>query len=301
MTNPLEQLGQQIKTLGGEWAKVSVVGTFLLYVVGYLTLRFHLTAMGVATDLAVLDERYLFTGARFLVYTVSSVPNIVLVALPFALILAVLRRVVPEALAAATAVWLQQPKRLALVGILFSVFMIQIVMRQCFLFNDLLLAHALPLEPAWLVALLLDDRLMPVYFSLLVAACAVTLALLWPLLADGGLPPALQRARALLGFLAAVQILLLPINYGVLIADKSLARVVAAGARVLAPGESAWLVWEGKDGVTFLLRSADGQRRTLLTQPRTQAPSIEVLGFDRILPALFRGSGPVRESPGVKP
>jgi hypothetical protein len=301
MTNPIEQLGQQIKTLGGEWAKFSVVGSFLLYVVGYLALRFHLTAMGVATDLAVLDERYLFTGARFLVYTVSSVPNIVLVALPFALLWAVLRRVLPEARTSAAADWLRRPQRLALIGILFSVFMIQVVMRQCFLFNDLLLAQALPPEPAWLVALLLDDRLMPVYFSLLVAACAVTLALLWPLLADGGLAPAMQRARALLGFLAAVQILLLPVNYGVLIADKSLARVVAAGARVLAPGESAWLVWEGKDGVTFLLRSADGQRRTLLTQPRAQAASIEVLGFERILPALFRGSGAVRESAGVKP
>ena len=113
MTNPIEQLGQQIKTLGGEWAKFSVVGSFLLYVVGYLALRFHLTAMGVATDLAVLDERYLFTGARFLVYTVSSVPNIVLVVLPFALLWAVLRRLLPEARTAAAADWLRRPQRLA--------------------------------------------------------------------------------------------------------------------------------------------------------------------------------------------
>jgi len=299
MANPLEQLGQQLKTLGGEWAKFSVVGSFLLYVVGYLTLRFHLTAMGVATDLAVLDERYLFTGARFLVYAVSSVPNIVLVALPFALLWAVLRRFVPDAWTASVAAWLLQPQQLALIGILFSVFMIQLVMRQCFLFSDLLLAPALPNEPAWLVALLLDDRLMPAYFSLLVAACALTLALLWPLLADDALSSGQKRARALLGFLAAVQTLLLPINYGVLITDKSLARVVAAGARVLVPGEAAWLVWEGKEGVTFLLRSADGQRRTLLTQPRAQAAAIEVQGFERILPALFRS--PANPAPVVKP
>ena len=301
MTNPLEQLGQQLKTLGVEWAKFSVVGSFLLYVVGYLALRFHLTAMGVATDLAVLDERYLFTGARFLVYAVSSVPNIVLVALPFALLWSVLRKLVPEAWTAGLAAGLLQPQRLALIGILFSVFMIQMVMRQCFLFSDLLLASALPGEPAWLVGLLLDDRLMPAYFSLLVAACALTLALLWPLLADDALSPGQQRARALLGFLAAVQILLLPINYGVLIADKSLARVVAAGARVLAPGEAAWLVWEGKDGVTFLLRSADGQRRTLLTQPRAQAAAIEVQGFERILPTLFHGGVPGSEPRVTKP
>ena len=80
MADLLQELNERIKALAGDWTKYTVVGSFLLYVVGYLTLRFHLTAIGIGTDLAVLDERYLFTGARFFVYLVSAVPNIVLVA-----------------------------------------------------------------------------------------------------------------------------------------------------------------------------------------------------------------------------
>ncbi|HEX4947971.1 MAG TPA: hypothetical protein VFZ34_14965, partial [Blastocatellia bacterium] len=64
-------LTAQLKEFAGSWAKYSALGSFALYVVGYLALRFHLTVLGVGTDLAVLDERYVFTGARFLIYTVS--------------------------------------------------------------------------------------------------------------------------------------------------------------------------------------------------------------------------------------
>ena len=78
MTDFLQDLGARVKALSGDWATYMVLGNLLLYIVGYLTLRFHLTAMGIGTDLAVLDERYLVTGARFLVYLLAAVPSIVL-------------------------------------------------------------------------------------------------------------------------------------------------------------------------------------------------------------------------------
>lgn len=283
----LQQLNERIKTLGGDWSKYTVVGSFLIYLVGYLALRFHLTVIGVGTDLAVLDERYLFTGARFLVYFVTSVPILVLLALPVGAAGWTVSRLLPAAARASTCTWLAHPARLMLLGIVFSVATIQFVMRQCFVFSDLLLVRALPSEPGWLVSLLLDDRLMPLYFSLLVATCAVPLAILWALRGLETLGGPTAFARGLLAFLAAVQILLLPINYGVLIVDKALPRVTALGAQPLASGEDAWLAWEGKDGVTFLIRRADGQRRALLTLPRTDVKRTEILGFDRILPTLF--------------
>jgi hypothetical protein len=165
------------------------------------------------------------------------------------------------------------------------VMMIQFVMRQCFLFSNLLLAPNLPPEPAWLVALLLDDQLMPLYFSALVAACAGSLAILIAVRRlEGERPPAV--ATRLLAFLATVQLLLLPVNYGVLIVDKTLPRVAALGEESLAAGEEAWLVWEGKDGVTFLVHSQN--RKRLVTLPSEKATRMEILGFDRILPRLFR-------------
>jgi hypothetical protein len=283
----LREIGDRITALGSNWTTYTVVGSFVMYWIGYLTLRFHLTAVGVATDLAVLDERYLFTGARFLVYLVSAVPSIVLVALPLALVARVLFRMTPEGARLRARLWLADPARLTTFGIVFSVVVIQLVMRQCFVFSDLLLARQLPAAPAWLVALLVDGTLMPLYFSAIVAASCVPIAILIYL---REVPAAgfAAFARALLIFLAAVQVLLLPINYGVLILDKTLPRVAALGKeRVLPAGDDAWLVWEGKDGVTFLVRTREERRRSLLTLRRDDVPQTEILGFDPILPTIF--------------
>ena len=56
--------------------------------------------------------------------------------------------------------------------------------------------------------------------------------------------PGFAFCYGLLAFLAGVQILLLPINYGVLIVDKSLPRVAALGVR---PSQTAMRRgWSGK-------------------------------------------------------
>jgi hypothetical protein len=282
----LQELNERVRTIGGAWSTYSVVGSFLLYVAGYLALRFHLTAIGIGTDLAVLDERYLFTGARFLVYLVSSVPIIILVALPVAGLFWGVRRALPSAARERVRAWIVEPARLATFGVVFAVVMIQFVMRQCFVFNDLLLAPSLPADPAWLVNLLLDNGLMTLYFSAIVAACAVPIAIL-VVLRNVAPQGTLINTRRLLVFLATVQVLFLPINYGVLVVDKSLPRVATLGDTPLPSGDEAWLVWEGKDGVTFLLRNQEKTRRSLLTLPRADVKRTEILGFDRILPALF--------------
>jgi hypothetical protein len=287
MADLLHELDERIKAIGGDWTKYTVVGTFALYVAGYLALRFHLTAIGVWTDLAVLDERYVFTGARFLVYAVATIPSIVFLALPGVAVAWAVHRLLPEAARARARAWLLQPMRLIVIGVLFAVCMIQFVMRQCFYFSNLLLARSLPEEPAWLARLLLDDRLMPLYFSGLVAACIVSLVLLWLL---RGLPVQSRAdafGRMLLAVLAGVQILLLPVNFGILIVDKTFARVAALGERKLDAGEIAWLVWEGKDGTTFLVRDQAHKRRSLVTLPRTEVKQTEIVGFDRIVPLLF--------------
>lgn len=287
MSTVLRDLNEGIKALAGDWTKYTVVGSFFLYVIGYLALRFHLTAIGVGTDLAVLDERYLFTGARFLVYLVSAVPNVVLLALPVAAVAWGVSRVLPRTFVAAVYDRVLRPRRLALFGIVFSVIVIQFVMRQCFVFSDLLLAQDLPHDPGWLATLLLDDRLMPLYFSLLVGACAVPLAVLWALHKSATPDGPGGFAKGLLAFLAAVQVLLLPVNYGILIVDKSLPRVAALGKQPLARGDVAWLVWEGKDGVTFLVKSQEPDRRSLVTVRRGDVERVEILAFDRLVPTLF--------------
>jgi hypothetical protein len=280
----LHDLGERISALVGDWTKYTVVGSFLLYVAGYLALRFHLTAIGIGTDLAVLDERYLFTGARFLVYLVSAVPNILLVALPIVGLGWLAERMLPEQVHARVREALLHPRWLTIAGIVVAVLVIQLVMRQCFAFSDLLLAQELPRDPAWLVKLLVDDTLMPIYFSALVAACAVSIGILIIARRAGSNGPS-KSAWALLAFLAAVEVLLLPVNYGVLIVDKALPRVAAVGEKPMTDGSEAWLVWEGKDAATYLVRDRN-QVRSLLTL-RGEIKQTEIVGFDRILPKLF--------------
>ncbi|HEX7635590.1 MAG TPA: hypothetical protein VF427_09970, partial [Noviherbaspirillum sp.] len=270
-------------------AKYTVISSFLLYVFGYLTLRFHLTALGIATDLAVLDERYLFAGAWFLVVLVTTIPKVGLMTLFVMAAAWVPHRLLPIEPQRRIAAWLMQPARLAAFGLMFSLIVIQSMMSQCFLFSNLLLGPELPANPPWLRRWLLDQNDRPVwfYFDAMVAACVLTLAVLWALRGQA-LFGTTKIIRALLVFLAGVQVLMLPVNYGWLIADKSLPRVTAVGDKPLGAGEQAWLVWEGKEGVTYLLR--DGKRRALLTVPHSEVKHIEIIGFDKILPVLYEAS-----------
>ena len=252
--------------------RYTVVGSFVLYVLGYLVLRFHLTALGLATDLTIVDERYLFTGARFLIYLAATVP----VSLVIAAIAWQLWRLLP---ARAAAVFITPT-----FSIIFSVLIIQLVMRQCFLIGNLLLADDLSRLPSWLVSLLLDDTYVLLYFSVLVAACALPIATL--ILTRGQAVSPLKRG--VLTFLTAIQVLLVAVNYGYLVVDKTLPRVAAMGDTALPSGTDAWLVWEGEKGVTFLTCDAN-RRRSLITLPKAKIDRTEVVGFDPILRRLFGG------------
>jgi hypothetical protein len=180
--------------------------------------------------------------------------------------------------------------------VVLAVLMVQFVMRQCFLFSNLLLAPHLP-PPAWLGALLLapTDDLRALYFAALVAATALSAGLLWGSQRCGPQPGWSRCLHGLLGVLVAVQGLLLPVNYGILIADKTVPRVANLGdQKVLAPGQEAWLVWEGKDSMTYLLRQRrSGQDvRALVTLPRSEIKRLEMTSYDPILTVLFAGPFP---------
>lgn len=297
-----EGLAEKVKALGASWTAYTVVGSFALYLLGYLSLRFRLTALGIGTDLEVLDERYLFTGAKFLVYLITAVPTVVLLSLvPVTLLTLPYRLYRARTHGKAKSgvgrrghrvwAWWCAHDRLALAGIVFAVVMIQFVMRQCFLFNNLLLLSDLP-EPGWLRALLLDktDDLKSLYFAGLVASTILT-AVLLRAAQNYGVPTLLSRfLQGLLAFLLAVQFFLLPVNYAILIAEPDMPRVANLGGQQgLEKGQEAWLVWEGKEGVTFLIRrQAYGkEQRFLLTRPRKDITEIGIVAFDPILRILF--------------
>lgn len=297
MTEPPRDLGEKIKVLGSHGAAYAA-GSFLLYLLGYLALRFHLTALGIGADLAVLDERYLFTGANFLIYLCAMAPSLVLLALLPGGMLYGAYRVLPAGARTALRVWLgkaiewvAQPARLLLGGIVFSVLMIQFFMRDCFELSNLLLRPGFPVGSRlgdWLPRE--DEGRIALFFLGLVAGCAISGLILLALRRRPPTGDFLVFSHYLLYFLAAVQVLLLPVNYGYLVHDKSLPRVASLdGSTPLAPGTEAWLIWQGKEGMTYLVRNRQGSPATksLVTLPRDQVKRIEITAYDRIFPALF--------------
>ncbi len=277
--------GEKGKKAEGAWAAFAAIGSFVLYFLGYLTLRFHLTAFGVSTDLAVLDERYLFAGAQFLVYLVSSIPTLVLILFLPALVAYLLRRRCQSVFH-----WFDVRPNLVLgAGVIFSVCLIQFVVRQCLVFTNLLLRQSLP-EPAWMAQYLLldpDGGIQAIYFSLLLGGCAITLGL-W-LMARRRRAAASRAGSLLLATLAGIQFLFLPVTFGILIADKEVPRVTTLnGKDPLPAGQTAWRIWEGKEGVVFLVRG-ETNSRTLSTIDKKEIKRTDIADYDLILNVLFRG------------
>ncbi len=283
----------KLGSLAGKWTAYAAVGSFLLYLLGYLTLRFQLSTYGVAADLDIFDEKYLFAGCRFVVYLVSAVPNILIIVLVLAAIGYVPYKLVPVSLKDRMKRWVSSwcapPLHLPLLGVVLAVALIQFVMRKCFAFGNLLLRKQLPDE--WSSSVLLaSDGKLSLYFSGLVAGALLTGAILLFVQHRATATTAASRFwTGLLVFLFAVEFLLLPVNYGVLIATQQLPRVAELSAVEKPPaGERDWLLWDSKDAFTYFIR--DGQdQRTIITVPRKDA-TVRIVAYDDIFCVLFGGN-----------
>jgi hypothetical protein len=305
-------IGEYANRLASSWGSYAAFATFVVYLFGYLSLRFHLTALGIDAELNVLDERYLFAGARFLVYFVATVPTLVLLALllsiPLAVLYYLIRWLLPERFAAPLARrlrdhaarlragWLR-PGVLALAGVTISVLLIQLVMRQCFVLGNLLVADALP-GPPWLQALLVsaDDGVRSLYFVGLAAGVTLCGALFVASLAGKPIGTGARALIMLLGLLLAVQLLLLPINHGTIIAGKAVPKVHVYGeanAR-LFERDDAWTLWEGNETLTLLVRSnsQDATSWRIVSLPREDVKRMDTSRFDQVLRLVHAPSEP---------
>jgi hypothetical protein len=280
--------------LSAKWSVVTAIGTFMLYLAGYLALRFQLDMYGVVTNLDVFDGKYLFAGCAFFVYLVSKVPTVLLLVLilgvvfylPYRLLPKSSRDVVERRLAAA----LRKPNVLPLIGVLFGLALIQFVLRNVFVYSNVLLQNQLPRQE-WINSILLaDGDVQALYFTGLVAGVLLTSGLLVAALRFTSAVTPLSRALlAVLVFLVAVEWLLLPVNYGMLINSQDLPRVAAVSESAkLSGGACAWLVWENRDVLTYFVREA-ADSRSLLTIPRKDN-AVKIVAQDQIFQVLFGGT-----------
>ncbi|MGA9669827.1 MAG: hypothetical protein WBQ94_11490 [Terracidiphilus sp.] len=289
MNDPIKSVTENMGNIVGKWTAYAAFGSSALYLIGYLTLRFQLSTYGLATDLDLFDEKYLFAGCRFLVYLVSSVPNILILVLVLTAIGYLPYRLMPSAVRDRVSHWLTdwcaKPSRLSLVGIILAVVFIQFVMRRCFAFGNLLLQKQLPDE--WISGVLLsNDARLTLYFSGLVAGTLLTAFIAWQAVTRVDSTSAARLLTAVLIFLVAVEFLLLPVNYGVLISTQQLPQVAdtPSDAKSL-DGRRAWLVWNSKETLTYFIYTSPDSRM-LLTIPRKDAP-VRIVAYDDIYCVLF--------------
>ena len=297
-----QSLRQGLEKLKLGWTGYSVFLAFLLYLFGYLALRFHLAVLGLATDINVVDERYVFAGAKFAVYLAGSLPSVVILCLLAIVVTYVpyrcLPRIARKPISSAARFCLQRlqtylssPLRAYALGIVLAALAIQLVMRQCFLLSNLLLAKGLPTHPTWLSQVLVaSDGDRALYFSALVALTAVPAALL-SLVPSGQQPSSPVRfLKGLLTLLVLAQVLLLPINFGTFVIDKTLPRIIPPESIATQSSRArVWLVWEGSEGFTCMIETPEvvNQPRVLLTVPRSEVSRRKIVGYDPIFSTLF--------------
>jgi len=288
-----DEFTEKLGGLAGKWTAYAALGSFLLYLLGYLTLRFQLSTYGVATNLDVFDEKYLFAGCRFVVYLVTTFPIILIILLVLAAIGYLPYKLVPmpfkDRISRWASSWSAAPLHLPLLGVVFAVALIQFVLRRCFVFGNLLLRKQLSDDWSSLLLLTSDGKLT-LYFSGLVAGTLFTGAILLCVLHRGTATSGASRIwMGTLVFLFAVEFLLLPVNYGVLISTQQLPRVAELSASQKSPeGQLAWLVWDSKDVITYFVRDAQDQRM-IVTVPRKEA-IVKIVAYDDIFCVLFGGN-----------
>jgi hypothetical protein len=290
MADESSDVTEGLGRVASRWTAVAALGSFLLYLLGYLTLRFQLSTYGVATNLDLIDEKYLFAGCRFLVYLVSSVPNILILVLPLAAVGYVPYKLLPtstrERLNRSVTHWTVKPIRLPLVGTILSLALIQFVSRKCFDFGNVLVRQQLPDE--WISTVILSsDGMLSLYFSGLLAGALITAGIFLYVVRCGMAGTATTKLFvAVMGFLVTVEFLLLPVNYGVLISARQLPRVAELGGdEKLLDGEHAWIVWDSKDALIYFVIGS-GDERTLITIPRKDT-KIKITAYDDIYRVLF--------------
>jgi hypothetical protein len=290
MSSFASDLKSAIENLAGKWTSYTAFGTFILYLMGYLTLRFQLSEYGLATNLDVFDEKYLFAGCRFLFYVIAQLPSVLLIIFVLGLIFFLPYRLLPDGTKTRakerTAKWAAPAHRVPLVGVLFAMALVQFVMKNCLVYGSLLLKDKLPANE-WINNVLLSSSgNRSLFFVGLLAGTLLTGVILTfslPSWKSGTLYS--KTLVSVLTVLLAIEIGLLPVNYGTLIGSQSLPRVSELGDEKLGEGARGWLVWENKDVLTFFVLQS-GNTRALLTVPRKDA-KVRIVGEDRIFCVLF--------------
>lgn len=299
---PLKELFDKLKNSANSLMVNTSLVSMILYILGYLSIRFHLTALGIGTDLTIVDERYLFTGARFVIFLISTIPSLLFLLIIAGSIIYVPLIILPGSLKQPVFAWLTkswlafktwwaQNDRLLIAAIILAVLEIQFLMRQSFFISNLLVAKDYSVIPEFLRQLLLEENshLLTLFFMLLTGFWVISCCLYALSLKITRKTPQTKILQGLMGFMVILQFLLLPVNYGSLYVDKTMPRVSNLSSnKDLGAGEQAWLVWEGNKGNTYLIWNSLTKSRVLILIPKSEIKTVEITAYDPLLSMIIK-------------
>jgi hypothetical protein len=267
-----------------DYAGYMAVGSLLLYLCGYLSLRTEITALGIPAEFASFDERYIFAGASFLVYFVFSVAQLALAAGGVALLLwaasAGLRKLrasqsrgsgdLRERLVQRVPGWLPLILSAALSLLVVRSVVPLIGARNLIFADSAPVGISAFIGPATETA---AHRIFVLYVAALLASGGLflTASTLWMLR---------TRWRIAVGAAIAVQLLTLPMLYGIMRADTP-RPVVSFGG-----DQRMFLVWEEGDTMVFVTHQKPVQ---VVRKQKASLPELTIVGVGSVFEARWNG------------
>jgi len=304
-----EYFEENLNWLDKKWAPLITMGSVVLYFFGYLTLRFHLCSMNVTSDYQFIDERYLFAGVNFFLYLFLSIPIVVL--LIFILICIVyifcasnkiLLKIIAKLLPKNAQFYIQAkwensvsylfgPLPLLCTIILLTFLFIQIVMRKVLLIKNISFLNSLPDDglSGNLIHLMMNSQNSSNnYFMGLIIVTGLTMTSWFYFKQIQFTQIKLKILHIFLGILILIQIILLPVSYGILINEKELPRISKNNFLPLKTTENAWLIWEGNKYMNFLVKDSQTNQTKVLTVPRDTIKQLSVEGTDCVFGLVYK-------------
>jgi hypothetical protein len=270
----LADFGGTVESWAKALAATSAAAVGLVYLCGYLSLRTQMTALGIPAEWSTFDQRYLFAGASFLIALAQVLLLLVDIAVRGALALAILGAVAWLLLRRRARTILlsgvKWQRHLAIAAAVASVAISLVAItraEQWLLLQDLLFVT--DLEGDALIIAAQGDEWHWIFLKYLAATVASGALIL--VTVRRATHTRLWAGAATLAL--AVQMLSLPMLFGVLTADSPRARIILNGQR-------GWLMWE--DGGT-LIYLRDSAPLEVERHAKSAEQVITIAGYDRVL------------------
>ncbi len=291
-----------LKSAGAVSAIVTTILTFILYVFGYLSLYITLTVFGANVDLFIIDDRYLFEGIRFFIFIFSLLPMIVFLVIVIFGIYSIAKFIIRKITSFFEMDFpkirklkykiklfisniLNKQLYICTLALIVSTLIIQIIMRKAFGIDNIFFKNN---NNDSIYYKIMTDELYAIFYFIFLLISIFAVGIVVFSYAFRKYDDVISRSIAyVLTGMFIIQCLLLPINYGALVAtQRDLPRVASLQRdKQLPPQEQAWLLWDGPAHITYLVRREKSHKHhcAIISISKENVDMVEIIGYDDLI------------------